>query len=340
MAHSADGAGMAWLEKPPSLPDVEVTDQDGRPLRFYADLVRGRTVAIDLVYTTCSSLCPMLTATMRDAQEQLGGRQGDQIRFISISVDPENDTPQALKAYAERFGAAPGWSFVTGSKTNIAALLKALGESTVSRDAHSPVVLIGNDRAGRWTRGYGLSPSAALVEAITTAAATPGRAAAAQYFTNLSLLTQDGEQVRFYDDLIRGKTVLVAFFYATCPDMCPLATANLARVREYLGDLVGSRIFLVSITADPAHDTPSILKAYAAEHGAGPGWTFLTGRKDHVDWISHKLGAYVESPGDHSTIILIGNDNSGEWTKMPVMSDPAKIASLARDVARAGSGAE
>jgi protein SCO1 len=305
VAHSAAGAGMSWLARPPALPDVEVTDQDGHRLHFFADLVSGRTVAIDFVFTACSSLCPMLTATMRAVQEELGGRLGEQVRFISISVDPENDTPKALKAYAERFGAAPGWSFVTGAKDDIAKLLKALGESAASRDAHSPVVLIGNERAGRWTRGYGLSPAAALVEAITTAAAAPGRAAAAQYFTNLGLLDQNGEEVHFYDDVIRGKTVLIDFFYASCADMCPLVTANLHRARDYLGDLVGSSVFLVSITADPAHDTPAVLKAYAAEHGTGPGWTFLTGRKGRLDWIAHKLGAYVETPSDHSMMLLM-----------------------------------
>ncbi len=336
--HSSQHTGTAWLPKPPSIADIEVTDQDGRKLRFYADLVRGHTVAIEFIYTSCDSLCPALTGILGAVQERFDARGGEQPRFISISVDPGTDTPPVLKAYAARLGARPGWTFVTGAKADISALLKSLGESAAGREAHSETVLIGNDTAGRWTRASGLAPPETLVEAISAAAIAPGHADAARYFTNRPVMTQTGAPVRFYDDLIRGRTVLINFFYVSCADLCPEASANLARVQEHLGALAGSRVFLISITSDPENDTPPVLQAHAAEHGAGPGWTFLTGRKEDVDWITYKLGAYVEQPGDHNTFVLIGNDTTSEWTRMPVMSDPAQIAAVASGIAHA-SGA-
>ncbi|MBI2319046.1 MAG: SCO family protein, partial [Betaproteobacteria bacterium] len=92
------------------------------------------------------------------------------------------------------------------------------------------------------------------------------------YFPNVPLVTQDGKMVRFYDDLLKGKKVLINFIFAQCEQGCPLDTANMARVQKLLGERVGSDIFMYSITLDPEHDTPKVLKEYAAQFGAGPGW--------------------------------------------------------------------
>src|SRR5436309_689253 len=80
-----------------ALPDVTVVDQDGKRLRFYSDLVRGRTVAIDFIYTSCTTICPMLTANFRNVQQELGARVGKDITLISISIDPVTDTPAKMK---------------------------------------------------------------------------------------------------------------------------------------------------------------------------------------------------------------------------------------------------
>ena len=195
--HGPPPAAPAWLPKPPSIGDVKVIDQDGRPLKFYADLVRGRTVAVEFIYTSCDSLCPSLTSILAAVQERYAARGGEQPYLISVSVDPETDTPPVLRAYAARFGAGPGWSFVTGSKASIAALLTSLGESPMGREAHRSTLLIGNDVAGRWIRASGLAPPETLVAAIDAVAGAPRRAAAARYFTNLELLTEAGAPVRF-----------------------------------------------------------------------------------------------------------------------------------------------
>src|SRR4249920_802403 len=111
----------------------------------------------------------------------------------------------------------------------------------------------------------------------------------ANYFPNIELTTQDGKTVHFYDDLIKGKTVAIDLIYTTCQYACPLETARLAQVQRILGDRMGSEINFYSITIDPEHDTPAVLKDYAEKYHAGPGWLFLTGSAADIELISKKL---------------------------------------------------
>ncbi|MET0621937.1 MAG: SCO family protein [Pyrinomonadaceae bacterium] len=331
--------------EPVRIPETPVLDQDGRRLDFYKDLVRGKTVAINFVFTTCAGVCPPLTATFRRVQQLLGERAGREVSLISISVDPTTDTPERLKAFAEKFKAGPGWTFVTGGKPEIGALLKSLGAATAEKTDHTPMILVGNDAAGHWTRAYGLSPAATLVKVIdeaaalkpaaTTQASVPsvpeGKSVAAKsaaYFPNHTLVTQDDKTVRFYDDMLKGKVVLINFMFTHCAGVCSPMTANLAKVQSYLGERVGREVSMLSISVDPANDTPATLKAYAAKHKAGPGWFFLTGKKENVDWILSKLGGYVAEPGQHSSVLIIGNEATGEWIKVHAMSSPADIAAV------------
>jgi cytochrome oxidase Cu insertion factor (SCO1/SenC/PrrC family) len=349
--------------EPVRIPETPVLDQDGRRLDFYKDLVKGKTVAINFVFTTCAGICPPLTATFRRVQQLLGERAGREVSLISISVDPTTDTPERLKAFAEKFKAGPGWTFVTGGKPEISALLKSLGAASAEKTDHTPMILVGNDAAGHWTRAYGLSPAATLVKVIDEAAArepaatTPATAASvpdgkpadggksvsaksAAYFPNHTLVTQDDKTVRFYEDLLKGKVVLINFMFTHCAGVCSPMTANMAKVQSYLGERVGRDVSMLSISVDPANDTPAALKAYAAKHKAGPGWYFLTGKKENVDWVLYKLGGYVAEPGQHSSVLIIGNEATGEWVKVHAMSSPADIAAavvkIAGDKAAAG----
>ncbi len=154
-----------------TIPDVELLDQDGRKVRFYTDLVKGRVVAINYIFTTCTTICPPLGATFARVQRELGGRVGKDVLLISISVDPATDTPERLKAWGAKFKAAEGWTFVTGRKPQVDELLRALGAATANPADHTPTVLIGNDAAGQWTRAYGLARPAVLVGLIDAAAA-------------------------------------------------------------------------------------------------------------------------------------------------------------------------
>jgi len=114
------------------------------------------------------------------------------------------------------------------------------------------------------------------------ASTSPREVIRQRYFPNLLLTTQESRQVRFYDDLIKDKVVLINFMFTSCDRICPRTTQNLVSVQRLLGERVGRSIFMYSFTLDPAHDTPQVLKEYARIHHVGPGWQFLTGKPDEM----------------------------------------------------------
>lgn len=153
----------------------------------------------------------------------------------------------------------------------------------------------------------------------------------ADYFPNVPLVTHEGKTVRFFDDLIKGKVVAINFIYTTCPDVCPLETANLRDVQDILGDQVGRDVFMYSITIDPDFDTPEVLRRYMERFQVGPGWTFLTGKKDDITLLRKKLGLYREETGgekldSHMTSGVIGNQDTGRWMKMSPFENPYILA--------------
>ena len=166
------------------------------------------------------------------------------------------------------------------------------------------------------------------------AAKTAGDAAAT-YFPNTELLTQDNKPVHFFDDLLKGKVVMINFAFTTCAGVCSPMTANLAKVQEYLGDRVGRDINMITISVDPLIDTPEVLKKYAAGFKVKPGWYFLTGKKENVDQVLKKLGGYVAEKDKHSGVLIIGNVATGEWSKVFAMANPSEIANQVRKVADA-----
>jgi protein SCO1 len=155
------------------------------------------------------------------------------------------------------------------------------------------------------------------------------------YFPNVDLTTQDGAKVHFYDDLLKGKMVVIELIYTHCVDACPLETARLAQVQRLLGDRVGKEIFFYSISIDPERDTPAELKAYAEKYHAGPGWLFLTGKKGDIDLISKKLGLYsAPNPRNrdgHAPAILVGNESTGQWMRNSATDNPKFLSILIGD---------
>jgi protein SCO1 len=139
------------------IPDVAVLDQDGHKLNFYTDLIKNKTVAINFIFTNCTTICPPLAATFARLQKEMGDKMGKNVHLISISVDPVTDTPERLKAWGAKFKAGAGWTFVTGEKQEIDKLLNALGTAVSKREDHTPAMIIGNDTKGVWTRTYGLA---------------------------------------------------------------------------------------------------------------------------------------------------------------------------------------
>ena len=148
------------------IPDIEVLDQEGNALHFYSDLIRGKTIAINFIFTNCTTICPPLAATFARVQKEMGDRVGKDVHFISISVDPLTDTPERLKAWGAKFKAGAGWTFVTGNKEEMDKLLYALGASVSRREDHTPAVIVGNDSKGIWTRTYGLAKPSQMVGLI------------------------------------------------------------------------------------------------------------------------------------------------------------------------------
>ena len=150
----------------------------------------------------------------------------------------------------------------------------------------------------------------------------------ARYFPNAVVRTQDNQKVRFYDDLIKGRIVVINFFYAQCEKLCPRQTANLVKVQKLLGDRVGRDIFMYSITLDPKHDTPEVLKHYADTHGAKPGWWFLTGAPGDIELLRHKLGFVDPDPvvdadkSQHIGMMLFGNEALDRWAACPCLAHP------------------
>ncbi|MGB5995341.1 MAG: SCO family protein [Candidatus Deferrimicrobiaceae bacterium] len=147
-----------------------------------------------------------------------------------------------------------------------------------------------------------------------------------EYFTDLPLLTQDGKEVHFHTDMLKGKVVLISFIYTNCTEVCPILMPNLVRIQELLGDRSGRDVSLVSISVDPEDDTPEELKEYGKKYGAKPGWTFLTGKKENIDWVVYKLGQYAEDFEDHSMLFLVGDVKNARWAKMRGDMPPETIA--------------
>ncbi len=166
---------------------------------------------------------------------------------------------------------------------------------------------------------------------------TPMRASAlaeaprGDYFPNIVLRTHDNQPLRFYDDLLQGKVVLINFFYVTCGDICPLMTANLVQVQAALGERLGREVFMYSITLDPQTDTPEVLKQYAEGYGAKPGWSFLTGQDEEIQRLRRTLGLYDRDPridadkAQHTGLIIYGNEATGRWGAVPALLAPERI---------------
>lgn len=172
------------------------------------------------------------------------------------------------------------------------------------------------------------------------AAAEAREARARAWFTDTLLVDQDGREVRFYSDVLKGRTVCLSFQFTQCKEACPLIMARLDRVRRDLGEAFGRDLHFVVLSVDPEHDTPEALRAFARRHGAeGPGWTFLTGPRASVAAVLGKLGTWVEDPSDHTTGLLAGNTRTHHWTKIRPDVSPAGVAEVLRGLAGERPGA-
>ena len=166
--------------------------------------------------------------------------------------------------------------------------------------------------------------------------------AAQSYFGEIPLVDQDGKTQRLYSDLIQNKVVVIDFMFTSCTGACPIMSNNFAKIQDWLGDRLGKDVYLLSVSVDPANDTPAKMKEYAARYKARPGWYFLTGSQENVDAALRKLGNYVENPEAHQNLFLIGNDKTGLWKKAFGLAEPTALIPVVQSVLEdkgEGSGA-
>ena len=146
--------------------DVLLTNQDGVQMRLYSDLISGKTVVISTFYSTCAGICPLMAATLKRIQTAVGDRLGRDVILISITVDPETDTPARLREYAKSLGAKQGWYFVTGDRKNVELTLRKLGLFVPDRESHKSVMIVGNEPKGVWKKAFGLARSEDVVKIV------------------------------------------------------------------------------------------------------------------------------------------------------------------------------
>jgi protein SCO1 len=159
--------------------NLSLTDQNGRRVDLYNDLMKGRTVVINSFFASCTASCPVMARTFIYLQSQLGERVGRDVVLVSITVDPEHDTPEKLKEYAARMGTKGGWYFLTGTRAEIDAALKKIGQNSEGRDGHLNIVVIGNDRTGLWKKANGVASSTEIYKVVASVADDKGAAASA-----------------------------------------------------------------------------------------------------------------------------------------------------------------
>jgi protein SCO1/2 len=146
--------------------DVELVNQYGEKMRLYTDILKGRTVVLDVFFTTCTSICPPMTQNMAKIQDKLANRLGKEVYLVSLTVDPMMDTPERLKDFAAKFQARRGWYFLTGSKTNVDFALNKLGQAVKDKNDHTSVWILGNESTGLWKKLFGMAKVDDLMLAI------------------------------------------------------------------------------------------------------------------------------------------------------------------------------
>jgi len=188
-------------------------------------------------------------------------------------------------------------------------------------------------------------PAVSAQKEATVAAPAPeakgGTRDAKTYFTDLELQTQDGRKVRFYSDVLKGRTVLLNVIYTNCTDACPLITQQLNDVRGRLPELFGKQIHFVTLTSDPKRDSPMAMKAFALKQNADvAGWTWLTGSEQNLEHILKKLGMYSEQVEGHSTLLIGGNVDAKRWSKIRPDAPAAAIAERLKMLAGGASAVD
>jgi len=171
-AHAAQQAAMGKLKATPGgaaevkIADLELVDSHGRTLHFKSDVIGDKLVALTVLYTSCTTVCPGTSAIFAQLQQRLGARLGDTVRLVALTVDPATDTPERLNAYAKQFHAGPDWVWLTGGKRAIETVLEGVGAYTPNFRDHPSMVLVGDGRTQQWQRFFGFPSPDQLLGAL------------------------------------------------------------------------------------------------------------------------------------------------------------------------------
>jgi protein SCO1 len=138
-----------------AVPDVTLINQDGKRVKLKSLINCGKPVVLDFVYATCTTICPVLSAGFSNFQRKLGDKSSD-VQLISISIDPEHDSPRVMKKYLRNYRARPGWQFLTGSREDIDSVMSAFDSYVTDKMSHYPIMFIRGPRDEEWVRIYGL----------------------------------------------------------------------------------------------------------------------------------------------------------------------------------------
>ena len=160
--------------------DAELVNRHGEPVRFASEVIGDRLVVMDFVYTSCTTICPVLSALFAQLQDRLGDRLGEDVFLVSVSVDPTTDTPQRLAAYAGKHGARDGWIWLTGEKRAIEQVLEGLGAYAQDFTQHPSMVLVGDAANGKWSRYYGFPSPEGIMDKVAEYTAARERAGEGQ----------------------------------------------------------------------------------------------------------------------------------------------------------------
>lgn len=150
----------------PQIPDVVLLDQHGQERHFYSDLVKGKLVLVNAIYTTCAGTCPMQTSIFASVQRHLKERMEKDVVLLSISLDPLTDRPEQLAAFAEKYGAGEGWTFLTGTRENVKTVLEAMDLYAAVPEDHTPICALGNEKTGVWMKLINLASPDEIVSRL------------------------------------------------------------------------------------------------------------------------------------------------------------------------------
>jgi protein SCO1 len=151
------------------LPDTKLVDHDGRERRLTSDVLRDRLAIVGFFYTTCGTVCPILSNLMLQVEQKLGSRVGRDVTMVSLSIDPLRDTPPRLTEYRRSLGAGEGWVWLTGARPQVEEALRAFGAYTADPARHPSQLMVGDARSGRWSRLNGFPSVQQVLDVVARA---------------------------------------------------------------------------------------------------------------------------------------------------------------------------